>query len=179
MDFIISDTHFNHVRILVYEPIRLQWGKTIEEMTETFIRAWQGVVKPEDTVFHVGDFAMSLPALWPGLRARLPGRITHIKGNHDRAGFPALPGDISVSKHSMTHPQFGKILMKHNPDHFTEEEAAEYDHLVHGHIHTSGYRNTMAPAIRAKVLCACVETLPTAPAPCPFDRLLELRRPLG
>lgn len=82
MIYFTSDTHFGHERIIEYcrRPFR-----DLEHMHEELVRRWNARVKPEDTVYHLGDFAMGDPGLWAGYRTRLNGRIKLILGNHDRS----------------------------------------------------------------------------------------------
>jgi len=79
-DFFTSDTHFGHVNILRH--CDRPWS-SVEEMNDGLVEAWNARVNYDDTVFHLGDFAMGQKVLWPGYRARLSGRIILIRGNHD------------------------------------------------------------------------------------------------
>lgn len=81
MLFFVSDTHFSHERIieLCDRPF-----DSPEEMNQAMISRWNEVVKPSDTVIHLGDVALgkivdSLP-----LVGRLNGHIKLVPGNHDR-----------------------------------------------------------------------------------------------
>ena len=53
--FLVSDTHFNHENILKYcnRPFN-----TIEEMNVALIGNWNSVVKDDDIVYFLGDFAL-------------------------------------------------------------------------------------------------------------------------
>lgn len=82
MIYFTSDLHFNHGNILAYEPITRPFA-TIDEMNETLIANWNSVVKPEDTVYVLGDFAMGPAADVRGLVSRLNGTIKLVRGNHD------------------------------------------------------------------------------------------------
>src|SRR5271165_3310117 len=82
MRFFVSDTHFFHQRILEYCPTR-PW-KTVIEMNEGLIEAWNSVVKPDDEVFHLGDFSLAFRPVEVYTR-RLNGMKHLIVGNHDFA----------------------------------------------------------------------------------------------
>ena len=58
--WIISDTHYGHVKIPLYEPMRLAWGRDWAEMTETMLQSWIACVAPGDTVY--APFALRLAA---------------------------------------------------------------------------------------------------------------------
>jgi calcineurin-like phosphoesterase family protein len=82
--FFTSDTHFGHTNILKYcdRPF-----SSTEEMDEEIIRCWNSVVKPDNIVFHLGDFAFGTIAQWETYRNRLNGHIHLILGNHDMHNF--------------------------------------------------------------------------------------------
>lgn len=82
MIWFTSDHHFGHARII--ESCNRPFGST-EEMTEEMIQRWNACVKAQDTVYHLGDFALMRKEDIEGILARLNGSICLLKGNHDRA----------------------------------------------------------------------------------------------
>jgi calcineurin-like phosphoesterase family protein len=78
--FFTSDTHFGHANIIKYckRPFA-----SVEEMDNTLIHNWNAIVRPEDTVYHLGDFAVGGGPAAPYLR-RLNGKIQFCLGNHDK-----------------------------------------------------------------------------------------------
>ena len=44
---------------------------------------WNRAVGPEDTVFHLGDFAFAVPSRIKEIASQLNGEIHLIRGNHD------------------------------------------------------------------------------------------------
>ena len=79
--FFTSDTHFGHKNIIKFcnRPF-----KDTNEMNEALINNWNRVVGPDDTIFHLGDFAFGGSYLWNNMLDRLNGHIHLIIGNHDR-----------------------------------------------------------------------------------------------
>jgi calcineurin-like phosphoesterase family protein len=75
-----SDTHFMHRSILKYTSRPFA---TIEEMNEGLIANWNAIVKPTDTVIHLGDFAFAGKTFIRETVAKLNGSIILVKGNHD------------------------------------------------------------------------------------------------
>lgn len=80
--FWTSDSHYFHNNILKYcnRPF-----ETVEAMNEALVANWNSVVKPDDHVYHLGDFCFGNVEKWnwclePG---RLNGHIHLILGNHD------------------------------------------------------------------------------------------------
>ena len=81
-----SDTHYDHANIIKYSKRPF---KNVDEMNETMIKNWNSVVKHEDTVFHLGDFAFCND---PGkFFHRLNGNKILILGNHDKQATKHLP----------------------------------------------------------------------------------------
>lgn len=80
-----SDTHFGHTNIIRFcnRPFN-----SVKEMDETIINNWNSVVKPNDIVFHLGDFAFASNARWKQLIQALNGHIYLIVGNHDEIRYP-------------------------------------------------------------------------------------------
>jgi calcineurin-like phosphoesterase family protein len=64
-------------------------------MDAALLAAWNGVVGPEDTVWHLGDFAVRHPDP-AGLLASLNGTKHLVPGNNDSPEVRALQGWASV-----------------------------------------------------------------------------------
>lgn len=80
-----SDTHFGHNNIIKF--CKRPWKKA-EEMDEALIELWNSVVKHDDIVFHLGDFAFATNNRWKEIIQRLNGHIYLIVGNHDEHRYP-------------------------------------------------------------------------------------------
>jgi len=170
--WIISDTHLGHVKIRDYEPMRQAWGPDHVAMTEVLLNAWNAVVGVDDHVYHLGDFAMGNPALIPVYRSRLNGRITLIRGNHDKKPDSWLAperGDVMYDRLVLTDPNLGVVTMVHDPRHFTREDIGASTLLLHGHIHSNPYGMDVSDEALAKCRCLSVEVLPTCPGPISFS----------
>lgn len=75
-----SDTHYFHHNIIRYSNRPFT---DVREMNAAMIAVWQSVVKPEDHVFHLGDFAMAGPKSTLEILQQLPGHKHLVFGNHD------------------------------------------------------------------------------------------------
>ncbi len=75
MRYVISDTHFGHDNIKIYEPTRQDYDD------EHLVHLWNSIVKPEDEVLHLGDFAFKSYG-WDMIK-QLNGKVSLLKGNHD------------------------------------------------------------------------------------------------
>lgn len=80
MIFFTSDHHFSHKNIITLcdRPF-----KSVEEMDEEMIRRWNETVKPEDTVYYLGDFSLSIKPVEKYVH-RLNGKKYLCAGNHDK-----------------------------------------------------------------------------------------------
>lgn len=82
-NFFVADTHFGHSKILDF----CQYSRpcdTIEEHDERIIDNWNEDVKPNDTVYILGDVSWHPPEKTKEILSRLKGRKNIILGNHDR-----------------------------------------------------------------------------------------------
>jgi calcineurin-like phosphoesterase family protein len=80
--FLTSDWHLGHQNILAYEPTRPF------DFEDVLWRAWEEQVRPEDTVWFLGDFCFGDRTYRDMQLARfrsLPGTKHWILGNHDRS----------------------------------------------------------------------------------------------
>ena len=82
--FLIGDCHFGHRNIIKYcnRPFA-----SVEEMTDTLIKNWNGVVGKNDIVYVVGDFALCGKQKIIEIGQQLNGRKRLILGNHDQASL--------------------------------------------------------------------------------------------
>jgi calcineurin-like phosphoesterase family protein len=76
-----SDTHWGHKNIIQYSNRPFS---SVEEMDEVLIDNWNAVVKPEDTVYHLGDFAFLPYDQLKKVARRLNGTKHFVMGNHDK-----------------------------------------------------------------------------------------------
>lgn len=92
MIWFTADTHFGHKNIIKYEDRysgldilgHAYYFKNTEEMDAHIIEMWNSYVKPDDLVYHLGDFAFANKNKTAEIREQLNGSIVLIKGNHDK-----------------------------------------------------------------------------------------------
>lgn len=75
--YLIADTHFNHNNINTY-------CQRPDNFTELLIRNWIQIVRPEDTIIHLGDVFLDKAEGWKVIWPQLVGNKILIRGNHDR-----------------------------------------------------------------------------------------------
>lgn len=148
--FIISDTHFGHHNIIEYchRPF-----SSVEEMNETIIRKWNGVIGMDDVVYMLGDFTLSRKLdVIENLCSRLQGQKILIMGNHDTrkpSDYVSCGFKVATRKPMMVEP--GVILM-HEPLEDINLIAPNYIYFF-GHVHDKTCLMDSLPNCR----CVCVE----------------------
>ena len=71
--FYISDTHFDHGNCIKFDGEENLFP-TVEDKNETIISNWNKVVKPNDTVFILGDMVWGPSSNWEKFLPRLTGK---------------------------------------------------------------------------------------------------------
>lgn len=120
--FMTGCTHFGHANIikLANRPFM-----TVEEMDHQLILNWNTTVKPNDTVFHLGDFA------WKNYEfylEQLNGHIVRINGNHDPKNVWQGMDYLEIQT-----LQGEGVVLCHYP---IEEWNGWYKGIYHFHCHT-------------------------------------------
>lgn len=131
-----SDTHFFHKKIIEYEKETRPF-KNIDEMHEALITRWNSVVKPKDTIFHLGDFMMGRGNIH--IVTKLNGLKRLIMGNHD------LAPTTEYSQYFKCYGAFNweHCILTHIPIHPNMLEARWFLN-VHGHLHSKKVHNLNA-----------------------------------
>jgi calcineurin-like phosphoesterase family protein len=135
MDYFTSDTHFGHANVIKYcdRPYKDQW-----EMNDALIKNWNSVVKPEDLVFHLGDFGFMNPPSLVKIVWRLNGTICLVPGNHDSRQLLnklyEIPQTKLVVEERYKELSFNsrKIVLCHYP-------IESWNNMSHGSIHLHGH----------------------------------------
>jgi calcineurin-like phosphoesterase family protein len=136
--FLVSDTHVGHRNMLVFtrpDGTPLRPFATIEEHDEALIENWNRVVKPEDTVIHLGDVCMSHVHLHK--IGQMNGRKVLVQGNHDPVGgkkgkkFPFTDYFEYVTAAKV----MDDMILTHVPVH--PSQIGRFGTNVHGHLHAN------------------------------------------
>ena len=153
----VSDTHFGHVSILYFHPLRREaCGVTLEELQsdknsaiakhdQWLINKWNETVRKQDTVYFLGDFCLKNKEYTENILKQLKGKKFLIRGNHDKSlngleNYFEWVGDIKEAK--FTNNQFKFI----DPNETFCVEMCHFPFLswnrrphgtcmVHGHSH--------------------------------------------
>lgn len=140
-----GDHHFGHANIIKFcnRPFA-----SVEEMGAALIANWNKVVKPADTVFHLGDFTLGDQAMAHHYFTQLNGNI-HILANpwhHDKRWINTYPGMYTKNGEIEILPAMVVAEMKYGEGHphaitLCHYPLAEWDRkhygawCLHGHSH--------------------------------------------
>lgn len=153
--FVTADMHMGHENIIAYER-RTLYNAGVNQMNEDLIRRWNSVVREDDVVYHLGDFAYGKGSKQkiPEWESRLIGHKIWISGNHYD---PAPSMDAAILN------MYGFcFVMLHDPNSFAIN-VSSYDTdtmwLLHGHNH--GHRPLIDTVTRSS--CVSVENINYTP----------------
>ena len=146
--FMISDTHFRDKEVFEMSGENKNF-KSVADKDAAIISNWNEVVKPEDTVFILGDFGD------PNYMTKLNGHKYFIYGNHDKPNM----ADI---KFPIVYKNF--FILSHEPMFITED--GPYANIF-GHVHNNPIYRTVSS--RSYCVCACRNNY----TPVEFSKIVE------
>ena len=127
--WLITDTHFNHARMLEL------CGRP-ENFTQLILENWRKTVAPDDLVFHLGDVIFNRSSELKPMMESLPGKKILVKGNHDmqRSHWYMNRGFAFVC-YGM---EFRGVYFTHKP---AKELPEGCKVNIHGHLHNTPHRD--------------------------------------
>lgn len=151
MIWVTSDLHLGHEGVIKYckRPF-----PSLLAMHEALISLWNARVRPEDTVFVLGDLSFMRFAEFLPIALRLNGKKILVKGNHDhysdsqynKAGFAVyheikmkLAGfDVRMSHYPYALPWHRRLFAYPSELRFMDRRPPKVpgEFLLHGHTHT-------------------------------------------
>ncbi|GJD46027.1 hypothetical protein AFCDBAGC_3907 [Methylobacterium cerastii] len=149
--FFTSDSHVGHRSILSPRFDRPRPFASIEAHDEALVAAWNAIVRPDDIVWHLGDFAHKCSFDHAAsIFSRLRGKKYLVRGNHDAGLGERLPWDgpvvdvtrVQVQDPGMADPR--QVWISH------------YSHRVwpgmhRGHLHLYGHSHGSLPGTRTSL----------------------------
>ncbi len=148
--FLTADTHFGHPLMMTMTKLPRPFS-SVDEMDETMIAAWNAVIHPKDTVWHLGDFSMKhdqrrISEIFHALN----GRKHLVLGNHDvdkkGAVLPALArlDWISISHFAEIKHGGQRIMLSHYaPYVWNQSHRGAYCAFGHSHGSVVGMPGTI------------------------------------
>lgn len=177
MDFIISDTHFNHEKILYFDKSReaslqaLGISPTVAEMNAYLEKTWNETVSDADTVYFLGDLGMFRKKQdFVAQLARLNGQKVFFKGNHDHSDQIKAALKAPETRLIAYEPT-AKALKINGIQVWLSHYAVDLPYpilSVHGHIHEAEYQRD--GMVNLSLDSALMQTRPFG-QPISFDEL--------
>jgi calcineurin-like phosphoesterase family protein len=130
--YFTSDHHFGHsgARSLYRRPFA-----SVAEMDRQMIDRWNLVIKPDDEVWHLGDFAVrQSPERVASLLTELHGGKHLVIGNNDDAGVTGCVGWTSVQAYMELTVDETSLVLCHYPFR-TWRNMGKGAINLHGHSH--------------------------------------------
>jgi calcineurin-like phosphoesterase family protein len=135
-----ADHHFGHKAIIEHTNRPFS---SVEEMDEAMIDRWNAMVKPTDTVWHLGDLSLMSQTSVLSILRRLNGEIMLVPGGHDRNWLHryvnCMDGTRVMVKDNLSTRKFNgyTVTLCHYP--LRSWEKSYYGALhFHGHSHGLG-----------------------------------------
>ena len=171
MNYYIADTHFDHANIIRHcnRPF-----ETVEQMNETLIENINAIVKNEDDLYFLGDFAFrSKDPL--SFAARINGRKHLILGNHDKDQGTAKEPDflnefVEYRQYATITDNGRRVVLFHYPIVAWDGHFKGSYHLF-GHVHNS-VELPWFDAMEGIVNCFNVSAEATGYRPVTLDELI-------
>jgi calcineurin-like phosphoesterase family protein len=130
--FFTSDHHFGHAgaRSFYRRPFA-----SVTEMDRQMVESWNSVVRPDDEIWHLGDFAVRQSRDRVGaLLSELHGRKHLIAGNNDDNAVTACAGWNSVQSYEEVTVDGTRLILCHYPFR-TWRDMGKGSLNLHGHSH--------------------------------------------
>jgi calcineurin-like phosphoesterase family protein len=125
--WIISDTHFNHNKIIEYENRPINYNEEI-------IKNWNKLVNPQDTIIHLWDVIFDRQSEIENILNKLNWNKILVKGNHDKNNFQWYinKGFILVCEEIKIKYKNVNLIFSHKP----KIELEENEYCICGHLHS-------------------------------------------
>lgn len=148
MIYFTSDTHWYHKNIIAYcnRPF-----DSVEEMNKAMIDRWNERVKPDDTIYFLGDFAFCSESKACEIAYSLNGFKHWIIGNHDRgmsksnklcSAFQTIQDYKRISPSVQYENDDGDVVEVAVPIVLFHYPIMSWDGKMHGAIHLHGHTHT-------------------------------------
>jgi len=135
MIYFTSDLHFGHANIIRYENRPFS---STDEMDRALVARWNARVKPEDTVYILGDVSWYGADKTVGILKSLNGKKVLIRGNHDDYWLNGDNLRLFEAVYDYREIKVGgrPVVLSHYPIPFYNRQHKGAV-MLYGHVHTT------------------------------------------
>ena len=129
--FYTSDLHIGHQNCIKFDNRPFS---TLEEMHDTIVENWNSVVKKDDDVYILGDYAWR-NEIGLEILKKLKGKKHLILGNHDKINEHMKKEFVSIEQIKIVKDGEKYVVLCHFP--MAHWQGADYGYIhLFGHIHS-------------------------------------------
>lgn len=151
--YFISDIHFGHELMLKLYP-KFRPFSNVKQMDEYLIEFWNKTVRPQDSVYNLGDISFHGVLESRKILKKLNGRHHIVLGNHDKHIRDGKLDDMfeSISEYKFLRPKKANttLALFHYP-------IYEWANFHRGGIHLYGHIHGRKAPLDGKALNICYD----------------------
>lgn len=132
--FFSSDLHFHHRNIMSFCPTT-RLGNSIDEMNELLIAQHNSRVRPQDTVYLLGDISFGTAEETKTVVQRLNGKKHLIYGNHDQV----IRRDVTIQSTFESVQDYKRIKIGKKHVMLSHFPMRSWEMMQHGSYHLYGH----------------------------------------
>lgn len=148
-----SDNHFGHKNIHKFCP-ETRPDVDVAIMNRNMIRRWQEQVRPEDTVYALGDFFFCNATEAKGIMRQLTGNIKLVYGNHDKT----IRNDAELQRMFATIQEYAEIVVNGQTFCMFHYPIEEWNKMHHGAIHVYGHIHNKVMKSGGRAINVCIDS---------------------
>jgi len=166
--WLTADQHFGHTKVIEYcnRPFA-----SVDEMDTEMVIRWNERVKPDDVVYHLGDFTLSNQKGFTYYLEQLNGTIFFVPGGHDsrwinrketNKKYTVLPSLVTINVRGIEMVACHYPLLTWEKSHYGVIHIHGHSHGNLGCIGRSGEGQGAKPGYRVDVGVDCNNFYPTS-----------------
>ena len=135
MNYYISDLHFGHLNVLMFD--NRPW-QSLKDMEDCIVSNWNSVVTENDDVYILGDVAMTIKfSEIKTILQRLNGRLHLIRGNHDRFNCLIPNKLVEIVDYKEIEDNGRQVQLCHYPMPCYKSSYRKNTFMLYGHVHAT------------------------------------------
>ena len=154
-NYYIADLHLCHEKVIQMDHRPFA---NLAEMHHAILDNWNGVVKPEDTVYILGDFCWAHEEEWMRIVPQFLGRKVLIPGNHDLKQYnpPVKRCFREICAYKELADTGRHVILSHYAIPFHKAAYNPDCFMLFGHVHNTR-ENSFLNQLRDEIRASCTE----------------------